>query len=398
MMLASAKDFRDGNLACERSGTRETLPVTICRGSFKQKGILRHSPWDALFILLALAHGTLLFAIPSTWLIALGLWWNANTVSHNFIHLPFFGSRKMNAFFSGYLSLLLGIPQTLWRDRHLAHHVDAAWRVHLSRALVVESALILGLWAVLLALAPGFFGTVYLPGYLLGLGLCYLQGHYEHVRGTTSHYGWLYNLLFFNDGYHVEHHARPAMHWRRLPGIRRNSAHRSRWPAVLRWMETLSLESLERLVLRSPLLQRFVLSNHKRAFRKILSQLPPIRAVAIIGGGLFPRTALILRELLPEARLTIVDASADNIRDARAFVNGDVQLFPMFYDPDVPAQSLEDIDLLIIPLSFQGSRARIYQHPPCPNILIHDWLWRRHESGVVISLALLKRLNLVRQA
>ena len=35
----------------------------------------------------------------------------------------------------------------------------------------------------------------YVPGYLAGLGLCYLQGHFEHVHGTTSHYGWLVQLV-----------------------------------------------------------------------------------------------------------------------------------------------------------------------------------------------------------
>ena len=54
-------------------------------------------------------------------MIAIGVWWNSNTIAHNFIHRPFFRSRRFNALFSAYLSVLLGIPQVLWRDRHLAH-------------------------------------------------------------------------------------------------------------------------------------------------------------------------------------------------------------------------------------------------------------------------------------
>src|SRR3989442_7293911 len=65
--------------------------------------------WDALFVALAMAHGVWLWARPSMALIALGLWWNANTISHNFIHRPFFRARAWNTLFSGYLSLLLGI-------------------------------------------------------------------------------------------------------------------------------------------------------------------------------------------------------------------------------------------------------------------------------------------------
>lgn len=49
--------------------------------------------------------------------------------------------------------------------------------------------------------APAFFVWTYVPGYLAGLLLCAVHGHYEHAAGTTSHYGRLYNLLCFNDGY-----------------------------------------------------------------------------------------------------------------------------------------------------------------------------------------------------
>src|SRR5262245_37817084 len=79
---------------------------------------------ETLLTALALAHGALLLVWPSMWIIAMALWWNANTISHNFIHRPFFRTRSMNAAFSCYLSLLLGFPQSLWRARHLAHHSD----------------------------------------------------------------------------------------------------------------------------------------------------------------------------------------------------------------------------------------------------------------------------------
>src|SRR5262245_5589235 len=87
-----------------------------------EAGVLRHSAWDALLITLAVGHGTLLLAVPSAPVVALGLWWNSNTIAHWFIHRPFFGPRPLNLLFSLYLSVLLGVPQRLWRDRHLAHH------------------------------------------------------------------------------------------------------------------------------------------------------------------------------------------------------------------------------------------------------------------------------------
>src|SRR5262249_50082861 len=158
--------------------------------------------------------------------------------------------------FALYESALLGVPQTVWRGRHLAHHAGTAWQPRLTAGLATEVTLVLGVWALLLVEWPGFFLTAYLPGYLVGLGLCWLQGHYEHHRGTVSHHGRLYNLLFFNDGYHAEHHERPGLHWTRLPGTVRADVPESPWPAVLRWLDWFSLTGLERLVVRCPALQR----------------------------------------------------------------------------------------------------------------------------------------------
>ena len=252
--------------------------MSIAQLTPARQGVLRHSRWDALPVALAALHGVLLLAVPSALVVAVGLWWNSNTVAHYFLHRPFFRRQTLNVAFALYLSLLLGVPQTLWRDRHLAHHAGRPWRLRLSRSLCVESALILALWAALLALAPAFFLTVYLPGYAIGLGLCWLHGHYEHVGGgSISHRGALYNFLFLNDGYHVEHHTHPGEHWTRLPAHANPAARLSAWPAVLRWLETPWLELLERLVLRSPRLQRFLLDRHERAFAALLPSLPAAR-------------------------------------------------------------------------------------------------------------------------
>src|SRR5882762_12016305 len=144
------------------------------------RGLLRHSRWDALLIALSAVHGVLLLVTPSIWLIAVGLWWNANTISHNFIHLPFFRSQSLNRVFSAWLTLLLGIPQTIWRERHLAHHANRRWRLHRSSQFFFECALLVSLWTTLIICAPLFFGSVYLPGIALGLALCYVQGYFEH--------------------------------------------------------------------------------------------------------------------------------------------------------------------------------------------------------------------------
>src|SRR5215510_1695945 len=97
----------------------------------------RIAVWDVVFVSLSILHALLLVAVPSIPLIAIALWWNANTISHNFIHRPFFRSKASNRAYSIFLSLVLGIPQSLWRARHLAHHSETR------RAVVGRT----GLWS-----------------------------------------------------------------------------------------------------------------------------------------------------------------------------------------------------------------------------------------------------------
>lgn len=347
---------------------------------------------DALLIALAVGYGVLLLAIPAAWVVALGVWWGSNTVAHYFIHRPYFRARTLNSAFSLYLTLVLGIPQEWWRTRHLAHHFGATGGTCDVPRLLAECLLVAGLWGCLLVFVPGFFLTGYLPGYLIGLALCWMHGYYEHECGTTSHYGRLYNWLFFNDGYHVEHHRHPDAHWTRLPELRRTEVVPSRWPAVLRWLRWFSLEGLERFALRSRILQRWLVRRHEQAFRPLIAVVPPLRRVGIVGGGLFPRTALVLQRLAPEARLIIIDLNPESIRIARAMLGGEVQYIEDRYD----ARRVHDLDLLVFPLSFQGDRESLYRESAAPSVIIHDWIWRRRGPGAVVSWLLLKRLNLRR--
>ena len=159
----------------------------------------------------------LLLRVPAgSPVVAVGLWWNSNTVAHHFIHRPFFRSRSLNVLFAllpqrparhPAVDLARPAPRPPRRRRLAAAAEPAAGRRGAAGAGPVG--------VLLAALAAWFFLTAYLPGYALGLGLCWLHGHYEHARGTISHHGRLYNLLFLNDGYHVEHHARPGAHWTR---------------------------------------------------------------------------------------------------------------------------------------------------------------------------------------
>jgi hypothetical protein len=346
---------------------------------------------DSRLIALAVLHAAVLLLWPTAVTIALGLWWNANTISHNFIHRPFFQSRRVNFLFSCYLSALLGFPQTLWRDRHLSHHAGVPRRLRFSLRLAIEIVLVGAVWAAILLWNPRFFALVYFPGYLAGLLLCAAQGHYEHARGVTSHYGRLYNFLCFNDGFHAEHHAYPGVHWSELPSRIRHDSRASRWPPILRWLDSLNLEGLEHLVLRSSRLQAMVLRSHRRAFRELLRDQSPPAHVTIVGGGLFPRTAIALRTLLPRVRITILDASTRSIAIATPLLPPDTTVICRRY---FPGESL-DCDLAVIPLAFDGHRERIYRDPPARITLVHDWIWRRRGAGCIVSIFLLKRVNVV---
>jgi hypothetical protein len=357
-------------------------------------GVLRVSHWDVVMPALAVTHLAVLFLAPTAPVIAVGIWWNANTIAHLFIHRPFFRRRSANVLFAAYLSALLGFPQSLWRYRHLAHHAGVRTGMRLSGELIGQTTLVSLLWAALAARAPEFFLSVYLPGYLGGLTLCAVHGYFEHAGGTTSYYGRLYNVLFFNDGYHVEHHANPGLHWTRLPERRKALVRSSACPAPLRWIEALSLEGLERIVLKVPVLQRFVLQVHARAFRELGGLLHSVDRVGIVGGGLFPRTALILQRLLPEARMTIIDANEANLDEARAIL-GPTKID--FVHARYTRLDAGSYDLVVIPLSFEGDRDAFYTRPPAPAIIVHDWIWRRRGASHIVSWMLLKRINLVRR-
>ena len=53
-------------------------------------------------------------------------------------------------------------------------------------------------------------------------------------------------------------------------------------------------------------------------------------------------------------------------------------------------------DLIVLPLSFEGDRDALYDRPPARTVIVHDWLWRKRGISGIVSVVLLKRLNLVR--
>lgn len=410
--------------ALEQSERRMSGRIGSVSSGPRARSWFRHSARDA-WLIVALAAAALATAAAFVLAASSMLWGSAlaalvfgaaicfcsNTVSHIHLHTPLFRRRAANRALNLALTLLLGVPQSVWRARHLWHHAGEPPRRtrRLPRGATVEFALVAALWLALLLLAPRLFLTAYVPGYVLGMLLCRLQGDMEHAgehdaaRGV-SHYGALYNFFWFNDGHHVEHHAHPALHWTKLPAARVSGAPESALPPHLRFFEGLAgrmkgalLCALERLALASTLLQAFMIRSHERAFRRLLAALPTApRRIAVIGGGLFPRTVLVLARVLPDAQVVVIDRSARNIECARRLlaargVAPRVRFEHANFDPERHG----DVDLVIAPLGFVGSRRGLGRAAARVAVLSHDWLWqRRSRHSAVISPWLLKRASL----
>jgi fatty acid desaturase len=88
---------------------------------------------------------------------------------------------------------------------------------------IVEIVAFISLYIVL-GILNWHFIVYFLPFYYFGHCLSYLNGYYLHYGGNphvplawgVSSYHKLYNWLWFNNGYHAEHHYRPRVHWTRM--------------------------------------------------------------------------------------------------------------------------------------------------------------------------------------
>jgi fatty acid desaturase len=251
--------------------------------------LFAHSRLDGLLVILALVefgvlvYGVLTFgAVPWSHSFVVGFvvvfltCTNFQCIAHNFIHNPFFRSRRLNRAFGVFNSLLLGGPQSLYRIHHLHHHkynndaidpltgttqdLTSTWRHSswpgreegfLAYALLgyfrsdfgyllreakrrqwlgrvlAETIAILAL-VILFGLKNPRGLMFYLPVWYLGNVAAQAENYLEHFGAipgnrktdSVSSYGRLYNLIWFNNGYHQEHHYRPQVHWTRIPAVK----------------------------------------------------------------------------------------------------------------------------------------------------------------------------------
>jgi hypothetical protein len=322
-----------------------------------------------------------LWLCPHPIVVALSTWWIGNTVAHHAVHRRLFRSSRVEAAFAIALSLLLGVPQELWRAAHRAHHAERPfrWRSCRWRPLAHQVAALVGLHlAVLVGAWPiGVWG--YGTGLAIGLVMAGLHGHYEHRGGITDVTARWWNLVFCNDGFHAAHHRHPTRHFADLPQLGPWAIRQSRLPPPLRWLAALRpaawLDRLERWVLVWPWLQRRVLAAHRQALARVLADVPVPARVLVVGGGLFPRTAILLRERWPSAALVVLDRDRAHLELAQAALPVDVERRIGTF----PGDHREAFDLVVLPLALRGRRSDAIvaaQARGASRVLVHDWLWR----------------------
>ena len=346
-------------------------------------------------------------ALAAVIAIALLTVWTSNTVAHIHLHKPIFSSRPINRALALALTAVTFIPQTLWAQRHLWHHAgEPRGRVVRPNArMATETTLIALVWIALASRDLGFVLRVLLPGHVLGLALCQAQGALEHTRGLggVSHYGRVYNALWFNDGHHAEHHRAPAAHWSELPELR-HATGESTHPPLLRWLEpgivrALLLGVLERVALASISIQAWLVRRHALALRALLRTLPETpRRVCIVGGGLFPRTVIVLRRILPSAELVVVDACPASVDCARRWMRARGQSMPKTIVASFDPKAHAGFDLVIFPLALVGDRTVSTRALATSRaVATHEWIWSGRGISRVVSLLLFKRLCLVQR-
>lgn len=207
---------------------------------------------------------------------AVSISWNINGISHNFLHNPFFVDERLNRAFSLLLSLTMFFSQAFYEDVHTRHHIgngdrrdgegktvdplsiygasatdrpENVWRYtflsffrddvgltwrHLKRRYpanaqwgLIEIACVV-VFVIGLLMWDWTFVIFLLPFYYLGNALSSLNGYFEHLGSNpdvplawgVSSYNRLYNLIWFNNGYHAEHHYRPRHHWTKMEELR----------------------------------------------------------------------------------------------------------------------------------------------------------------------------------
>jgi fatty acid desaturase len=127
-----------------------------------------------------------------------------------------------------FLSMFREDPKAALREIKKLNPREAVWaRVEVAAtALTMTGMAVMSWWSASWTLSglEHDFIWYFLPFWYFGHCLSYLNGYFEHFGGNpdvpiawgVSSYSKLYNWVWFNNGFHAEHHFRPRAHWTRM--------------------------------------------------------------------------------------------------------------------------------------------------------------------------------------
>lgn len=263
-----------------------------------RRRVFRYSAWDAAPAVLAFAHLAAIAMFMIAWdglswparlfggcLYAFAIGWSQDSISHNFIHNPFFTSKLANRITEYALTIANGVPQTMYAYVHMRHHAGNSdypdadgktrdpislylngadrkaepmlpyvfmqfWRDDSPFAVAREitakrpddgKRALNEFWVMIAVFGVAFvmnwsFVLTMAPFYYLGQCLSALIAYYEHLGADpevpiatgVSTYEPVYNFIFLNNGYHAEHHHRPKQHWTKMAHLRAETADEQR--------------------------------------------------------------------------------------------------------------------------------------------------------------------------
>ncbi|MFQ3245204.1 MAG: fatty acid desaturase [Arenicella sp.] len=96
-----------------------------------------------------------------------------------------------------------------------------------AKLAILEMACLIVFLAVIFSI-DWQYGFIVLLVLYLGQALSFTENYAEHgntintsnLDNSVSSYTDWYNLIWFNNGYHQEHHYRPQVHWTKVPMLK----------------------------------------------------------------------------------------------------------------------------------------------------------------------------------
>lgn len=219
--------------------------------------------WATNFEQMSVVENSLMFVVTLCW-----FWYNAMIATHNFIHTPFFKSDVINKVYMFINSMNMNVPHIMFHYHHLQHHAhnnsakdpsstftygrngeQEGWFKYSALApyrkgtldmmklavkkgktkLLVSHVIAIAIHYVILGSISFKFLMAYLILSYVAWFFCSLENYFEHYKATdindrfsnsvSFHSDW-YNKLFFNVGFHQEHHIEPQTHWSQTQSIR----------------------------------------------------------------------------------------------------------------------------------------------------------------------------------